>query len=902
MKKLFNNICISFLFLCLFFFFGIIKVDAKSSSSNVFEIIVGDEDISFRYDIVSIIKMMDSTGENEIGILERGGTYELENGTTQTEVDTISMKNGDSYTVSQDKVFDTDGMQVGIVSNNKIVMSDSTEYVFGTSSLQEKIIIPVTLKGLETNGKNYRWEHSFCYKVIGGTELCEVDITGKDQEDGREILSNQTYSFSYWDGHMPYYSEALEFEYIRFSNRFVCIEENCNDVINLEDLEFRKENNEIDYSYMFSLNVDSYESDGEEYVGYDVYGVLINNGNSSSDLGNVPEYKIVNKICVSETECIVKEYDAIQQETLWGTVNYPLTPYLGNIRFPYNSEQYKNGEYETISYKTTFVCVNNCSNNKRVKNEVVLMDKIFNYYVKSPYVDEKNTEITIYDGSSYVKNSQIKITVKEDFSGIKEDSLGYYIAKNNGNSCENVSFFSNNFYTFKNGEFFTVGENLNGWYCFAYVASSNVGTNYISEYYNFYFDNSAPVLYSDNTYKLDQYYNNVYFDIDFRDYSSLGDMYYLWSNHKLEEDDNYDYVKNNGVKTLVENNFISISSLDDVKSDGSYYIYILVYDSLGNYELYSVGPINIDITALKVEDISVSSNMSEYNNSPSIMFSINEENNENQFKCGFFNQDNVDSSMLNINCKSNEAISVPYSLEGEYSLWVYVYDRASNYSLLKLSSNLHIDTKSPVVEYSILKDNDEYHITNEVTINVFDLNEINEGTLKYGWFLKSKSNVKEGDLTTSFVNGQAIAYPSGKYGEYKLYISASDEFGNVTFLSLNKVFKVDTDFIRISLVGDKKVTILKGQNYEDEGALAFKGEASSGGRASPITTKGFVDVNKKGTYYITYSSGEGDFLVSVTRTVVVKDNTPYIALSLGVFIVGGMVISFRLFVRKKENI
>ena len=56
-----------------------------------------------------------------------------------------------------------------------------------------------------------------------------------------------------------------------------------------------------------------------------------------------------------------------------------------------------------------------------------------------------------------------------------------------------------------------------------------------------------------------------------------------------------------------------------------------------------------------------------------------------------------------------------------------------------------------------------------------------------------------------------------------------------------------------------------------------------------------VDVNKEGVYYITYISGEGDLLVSVTRKVIVKSNLAYIIGSVSLFVVGGLIISLRLF-------
>ena len=902
MKRILKNVFVVFLFVCLSFLISSVEVTAKSASSSAFEVTVGDEKISFKYDIVNIIKITDSK-DNEVGVLEYGKTY-IEDGVQYAQSDTISMNNGDSYIVSNYKLLDSSNVEVGQITNNKIVMNNGTEYLFGLSSSEEKITIPVTLKGLHSEGKDYRWEHTFCYKVAGGVELCETDITGKDQgEDSREILSDHVYSYTFWDGHMPYYSEKLMFEYFIFSNKFVCLEEGSNEVIALDDIEFRSDADEIDYFYDFSLELDVYEKEGTKYVGYNKEGIFINNNSSDLPFPNLPTYKVINEICVAEDECIVNEYDRINVANgIGGYYSITITPYVGNIRLPYESTKYKNGGYENISYKTTLVCESNCESNRRVKESIVLIDETYGYYVIDPYVDEENTAISSASEVRYVKTSDVKITMKDDFSGFAENGLGYYIARTSTNSCEQVYFSDNDYYTFENGETFAIGDKLNGMYCMYFVASTKVGTHYVSDVYTFYFDNAGPTINSDNAYDKDKYYNEVYFDIEFIDYSSIGDTYYLWTETELpDEDGKYLRVKNNGSKFTVSNNLATISSLGTV-SDGAYYLYILVYDSLENYRLYEAGPFNIDTTPLTVNDIDVTiNNVSEYSSNPSITLSIEQMENNATFKCGFFSESNVVVNMLNINCKNNADISLPADLEGKYSLWAYVYDRASNYSLLEIESDLHIDTKSPVVNYEVLKDDDNYHIINEITLNLSDLNGINEDSLKYGWFVKTKTNVKKTDLTSSFENGAKISYPKGNYGEYKLYVVASDVLGNEAVVSLDKIFKIDTDVIRISLVGDSKITILKGQTYKDKGALAYKGETSSGGRVSQINVSGEVNNKKSGTYYITYTSGEGELLVSVTRTVIVKDNVPYIAISASAFILGGLVIALRLFIRRKEN-
>ena len=128
-----------------------------------------------------------------------------------------------------------------------------------------------------------------------------------------------------------------------------------------------------------------------------------------------------------------------------------------------------------------------------------------------------------------------------------------------------------------------------------------------------------------------------------------------------------------------------------------------------------------------------------------------------------------------------------------------------------------------------------------------------------------------------------------------------DNLGNEMFLAIDKIFKVDTDIIRISLVGEDVVTIIRGQKYEDAGAKAYKGDVSSGGRVSAISVEGNVNTQKAGVYYITYSSGDGDLLVSVTRKIIVKSDTPYLVAAFSIFVVGTAVIGFKLVAKKKKD-
>lgn len=874
MKKIYRYLLVMFLFAGLFLFSKNIKIFAKVSTSPVFEVEVGNEKLPLFYNLVN--SQIVYSGTEEVGNFETG---------------IISMKNGETYIVNEKKVLDEENNEVGSINEN-ILNINSSSYTLGEVGVREKILFQVSLRGISETKKSYRWEHTFCYKIGGLNEICETDFTGKDQgEDAQEIFSNATYNFSFWDGHMPYYSEDLIFEYVKFSNRFVNLID-ASEVIVLNDIEFNSLNNEISYLYNYDVVLSEYESNGQFYVGAsNISATLVNNTSSSLNLNGSPEYKFINEVCVESDNCDVFETDTVYSN------NRPLkiTPYLGNINFSYNNSYFanKNNNYENITFKTSLKCIANCSSRRIEEETIVVFEKNYEFDYKGPFTDSGNT--VIFSVEEYVKSVSIKITVMDEGVGVNDKSLIYRLGWNNNGSCS----FTNEIFYYENGVDFDLGSTLkDGAICMYYTASDNLGNQMISDYYYFYFDNNAPIVSTNSGEYNNGYYSEVVLNINVVDnYSGTSTSYYLWSEEELDESE-YLLVKERGE---IYENVGELSSIDNVSSDGAYYLYFLAYDNLENYKFYDIGNFNFDVTSLKGEEVNVTiSNMDNYSNGATFKINVSEME-EETFKCGFFYEGEVvEIDDLTYVCSNGIESKAPSNLEGKYSLWIYAHDKANNYSLLEVAKDLFIDTAGPLISYDILKADDNYHITNSITLNVKDLNEININTLKYGWFISNKTNVKSNDLRTAFIDGEKVAYPHGYYGEYKLYVKAEDVFGNESFICLNKVFKIDTDVIRISLIGEKTITIIRGQDYIDLGAKAYKGNVSSGGRISDISVSGEVNSRKPGTYYVTYSSGEGELLVSVTRKVVVKNDVPYIVVVGVLFILGTFIISGRLFIRRRN--
>lgn len=753
-------------------------------------------------------------------------------------------------------------------------------------NVKERINFSVTLKGLSEIKNDYRWEHTFCYSINEGEEICENDLTGSDQENKQYIYSNQTYNFTFYDGDMPYYNEDLFFDYVVFKNKFVCLDCDNSDEIILDDIRFEKE--DINYKYNYDFVVSFVENEEKMFVNKSASVTFVNNSSSRLLLATSPKYNFAYEACVEEGVCKGDQTDKVYS----GGYSYDITPYIGNVNFSYDvSDLISVGkEYKTVTYRIILECIDGCDS-RRVDSRYVV-EKEFNLDYFSPIVDESNTSVNSYDTNEYIKNTLVKITLKDLESGIDESSLKYYLGWNNNGSCS----FSNVF-SYKNGEEFVLGENLkDGAICMYYVASDKLGNKFSSDNYFYYFDNKGPIMTFDSKYDSSKYYNEVKVSPSVVDnYSGLKEIYYMWSKEAISKE-NYMAVKNNG--KLFDNAEISSRELVE---DGSYYLYVLSFDNLDNYSFDELGIFNVDTTGLEISEVIVETEglSNNYSNTGKIKLTIDQISEGEEFKCGFFSSSTVDVSDLTVSCYNKQEFSIPSGYEGEYDLFVYVRDRANNYSLFKVLDNLKIDTKSPSIDYSILYDDDVYRIVNKVTVNVGDLSGVNEESLRYAWISKNKINVVSSNITNSFSSGDDIEYPKGYYGEYKLYILAVDNIGNEKLISLDKIFKIDTDIIHISLVGEKSITILKGEKYHDLGAVAYKGEVINGGRVSDVIVEGSVDITKEGVYYITYTSGEGELRVSVTREVIVESNLKYIVISASFFAIGSLIIGLRLFVKKK---
>jgi len=651
MKNILKKVFICFLFVCAFMMISSMDIMAKSSVSEAFEVEVGTDKLPIKYNLVENQVVFNSNDE-EVGNLESG---------------IVSMNNGKTYNINQGKVLDELGNEVGVLNDNTITMNDSSIYTLSEVEVKERMNFSVDLKGLEETSNMYRWEHTFCYKIKGSSEVCELDITG---EEGMEekILSNQSYSYTFYDGHMPYYRGNLEFEYITFKNRFVCLDCAGEKEYVLNDISFN--DSEIDYKYNPTLNVEYSDVDGKKYISHYttnsdnlvyIKALFSSAGSSSLFSDGIPVYKMVNKVCkIDGSDCVDQIIEQVYASSDSNNQNpLKITPYIGNLSFYYNGNNLIRDSkfiigFSGVNLKTELICLENCDDKRVVKN-LVVADEV--YYFNNPSLAEES-EIDFNDGEeiTFDKSREIKLTINDGLYEINQDSLKYYIVTPSPlfDSC---SYGVEEGYSFTNGQPFVIGEGLNGGYCLYYKAEDVEGNVYTSGYHVFYFDNSAPVInVEQNGYLNTSYYNSVEVNIRLSDYSGINEAYYLWSTSLIEEN-SYLAIKEQG---KIYNNSGKISSLNNVNQDGVYYLYILAFDELNNYKFYKSGNFNIDVTALTKEDIEVTvSNVEEYNSDPFIKVKVEEMAINEEFYCGLFKENTgIVVNDLNLVCKNDEKIVV----------------------------------------------------------------------------------------------------------------------------------------------------------------------------------------------------------------------------------------------------
>ncbi|MDI3236409.1 DUF5011 domain-containing protein [Exiguobacterium antarcticum] len=207
-------------------------------------------------------------------------------------------------------------------------------------------------------------------------------------------------------------------------------------------------------------------------------------------------------------------------------------------------------------------------------------------------------------------------------------------------------------------------------------------------------------------------------------------------------------------------------------------------------------------------------------------------------------KDNVDGNITK-NIKVSGTVNTKKS--GIYKLTYTVSDKAKNKTVVTRTITI-IDNIKPIISG-----------VTDVQINLGDKFNALAGI--------SASDNNDGDLTPAIrVVGSVNV---NKAGTYPLTYSITDQSGNLTSIK-RKVTVIDK--VNPIFSGIKDIQINFGQDFNPLTGISAS-DNSDGDLTSAIQVSGSVDVNKAGTYPLTYSvTDQSGNTVSASRTVIVIDN------------------------------
>ena len=853
---------------CIFIFIGVFlfsfssEISAKSVTKNNITINFDDDDIlNMAYRSINSFKILDDKS------FYFNGIKHVFNENYTLVDDSISV---------DDNQFILEGETLSLdLKNSKVVSSK----VFETYGFMVSVDI-------DTN-KEYKFTQEICYKY-GDVEECNSD------KDDEVVVSDDVDSVFYYD-FLPFYNDNIEFEYITY--RFTMSNEEENIVF--DDITFTS--SEINYKDFFSIL--TYDYSGYYNSKYNGKNYVMPSSVNDSTLfveaiyypGSVVEatrrYKITFSVCVGDSYLNCKEVEKYDYQVN-SSINRVYSIPLSNI--VYNSE---NGtvNYDSFKLKGSYVCnnsiENNCDSRRSENNLTVIESEIYYLNLKNPTLNNE-LEGTSLSGCGNVNACfGINRVVTNTFEFVDDNNI---VSVNYLISDTMISDSALIVDTFINGSEITLDKDDGLYYIYFKILDDSGSVSY--RIYGYLLDFNAPELvkesYSD--YNKDNDYNNIEVEISFSD-SHFRNNYYTYYNISFYDE----LIAKEDV--INENNlYTGKITLNDLVSDGSYKVCFVSKDPLDNYSnLFCSNKLNLDTTPLTKEEVSVNSDNVSYQKSLNINISINGLDDNASFKCGMFLDSIVveNQTELSSKCLNNSNNSLNVNGEDNYKLWIYASDKAGNYSLLKLDRVYYIDNLSPQVSYIIEGDNTKYSNDVRINVSVDDLNDIDNDSLSYMFYL----NTYNEDDFINFNLDESISYPYDYYGTYKLAIKACDVINNCKINTYKDVFYIDTGEIKLELLGDDSVVVLRWGKYKDAGARASKGNLGKYRIDLDYKVEGSVDTNKVGVYYLTYSSGEGMNKVSVVREVIVKDSIPYIIAISSLVLVGEAIILLRLFIKKRKN-
>ena len=174
---------------------------------------------------------------------------------------------------------------------------------------------------------------------------------------------------------------------------------------------------------------------------------------------------------------------------------------------------------------------------------------------------------------------------------------------------------------------------------------------------------------------------------------------------------------------------------------------------------------------------------------------------------------------------------------------------ASIYFIREDNPNNDINKPSEILNYSLV-------LFGNQQVTVYQNEEYKEPG--YYAILNNQIITEEVEIT-SFLDTKVL-------GSYEITYT----IGNIKKTRIVNVIENPNDSvedIKFSLIGDSKITIFTGENYEELGCLAY--DKDNNDISNRVVIEGSVDTSLEGTYYITYSIKENNEFKTLKREVVV---------------------------------
>jgi len=225
--------------------------------------------------------------------------------------------------------------------------------------------------------------------------------------------------------------------------------------------------------------------------------------------------------------------------------------------------------------------------------------------------------------------------------------------------------------------------------------------------------------------------------------------------------------------------------------------------------------------------------------------------------------------------------------DGDGEIASYKWLNAAGETLSNASHFTHVFTESGeyTITLEVMDDDGEVGRTSvTVTVNtptdttapVITLNGESNVTLTVGdaYIDAGATAVDDRDGNVSVTTAGSV--DTNTVGIYTITYTATDAAGNSATASRTVTVTEAADNTKptITLLGQNPVTLTVGDRYTDAGATA--NDDRDGNITANIQTTSNVDTTVAGTYTVTYnvSDAAGNVADTVTRTVVVEDNTP----------------------------